>query len=129
MTYSHTDYQAKQEAKTIAENKPVKAFANFSGWSDIEPFEVVKVCTENKVVIRSMQAERAEGWKPEIVSGGFAGHCTNNNDQRKAWDISSDEGGYLVTIRWSKAKLRWQCADGSRYFMSDQPVKKYDFNF
>ena len=41
MTYNHTDYQAKQEAKTIAENKPVKAFANFSGWSDIEPFEVV----------------------------------------------------------------------------------------
>ena len=76
-----------------------------------------------------MQAERAEGWKPEIVSGGFAGHCTNNNDQRKAWDISSDEEGRLVTIRWSKAKLRWQCADGSRYFMSDQPVKKYDFNF
>ena len=129
MTYNHTDYQAKQEAKITAENKPVKAFANFSGWSDIEPFEVVKVCTENKVVIRSMQAERAEGWKPEIVSGGFAGHSTNNNDQRKAWDISSDEGGRLVTIRWSKAKLRWQCADGSRYFMSDQPVKKYDFNF
>ena len=129
MTYNHTDYQAKQEAKITAENKPVKAFANFSGWSDIEPFEVVKVCTENKVVIRSMQAERAEGWKPEIVSGGFAGHCTNNNDQRKAWDISSDECGRLVTIRWSKAKLRWQCADGSRYFMSDQPVKKYDFNF
>ena len=129
MTYNHTDYQAEQEAKITAENKPVKAFANFSGWSDIEPFEVVKVCTENKVVIRSMQAERAEGWKPEIVSGGFAGHCTNNNDQRKAWDISSDEEGRLVTIRWSKAKLRWQCADGSRYFMSDQPVKKYDFNF
>ena len=129
MTYNHTDYQAKQEAKTIAENKPVKAFANFSGWSDIEPFEVVDVRTENKVVIRAMKAERAEGWKPEIVSGGFAGHCTNNNDQRKAWDISSDEGGRLVTIRWSKAKLRWQCADGSRYFMSDQPVKKYDFNF
>ena len=129
MTFNHKEYIAKQNAKTIARNKPIKAFANFSGYSDVEPFEVVDVRTENKVVIRAMKAERAEGWKPEFVSGGFSAHCTNNDDQRNSWSISPDEDGRLVTIRWSKAKMRWQCADGSRYYMSDTPSKKYDFNF
>jgi hypothetical protein len=129
MTFNHNEYIAKQNAEAIARNKPIKAFANFSGYSDVEPFEVVDVRTENKVVIRAMKAERAEGWKPEIVSGGFAGHCTNNEDQRNAWSISPDEEGRLVTLRWSKAKMRWQSACGSRYYMSDTPAKKYDFNF
>jgi hypothetical protein len=129
MTYDRNEYIAKQNAEAIARNKPIKAFANFSGYSDVEPFEVVDVRTENKVVIRAMKAERAEGWKPKFVSGGFSAHCTNNDDQRNSWSISPDEDGRLVTIRWSKAKMRWQCADGSRYYMSDTPSKKYDFNF
>ena len=91
MTFNHKEYIAKQNAKTIARNKPIKAFANFSGYSDVEPFEVVDVRTENKVVIRAMKAERAEGWKPEFVSGGFSAHCTNNDDQRNSWSISPDE--------------------------------------
>jgi hypothetical protein len=129
MTFNHKEYIAKQNAKTIARNKPIKAFANFSGYSDVEPFEVVDVRTENKVVIRAMKAERAEGWKPDFVSGGFSAHCTNNDDQRNSWSISPDEDGRLVTIRWSKAKMQWQSACGSRYYMSDTPSKKYDFNF
>ena len=129
MTFNHNEYIAKQNAKAIARNKPIKAFANFSGYSDVEPFEVVDVRTENKVVVRAMKAERAEGWKPDFVAGGFSNICTNNEDQRNAWSISPDEEGRLVTLRWSKAKMRWQSACGGRYYMSDTPAKHYDFNF
>ncbi len=129
MTHSYSDYRAKQEAKAIARNKPIQAYANNTMYSDIEPYEVVEKRTDNKVIIRSMRAEHKDGWKPDMIPGGFSFHCTNNQDQRNAWEITSDEDGHTITIRWSKAKCRWQDAHGNRYFMSEQPVKKYDYNF
>ena len=129
MTYNRETYLAKQKAEAIARNKPIKAYANHSGWSDVRPYEVIEVRTENKVVIRKMNVERKEGWKPEFVSGGFAGHCINNENQHSAWDITSDKNGREVTIRFSKAKCQWQDKHGNRYFMSDEPVYHYDFNF
>ena len=52
-----------------------------------------------------MAAERAADWKPEIVSGGFAGHCTNNGNQSKAWVIKSDPDGEVVRARLQKGWL------------------------
>lgn len=129
MTYNRETYLAKQQAKAIARNKPIQAFANHAMYSDVEPYEVIEKRTENKVVIRSMKAEHKDGWKPNMITGGFSFHCTNNEDQRNAWEITPDEGGKTITIRWSKAKCRWQDAHGNRYFMSEHPVKKYDYNF
>ena len=124
-----TTYIEKQKAEATARNKPIQAFANHAMYSDVQPYEVIEKRTENKVIIRSMKAEHKDNWKPEMVAGGFSFICLNNDDQRRAWEITPDEEGHIKTIRWSKSKCRWQDADGNRFFMSEEPVKKYDYNF
>lgn len=107
-------------------------YANHIGYSDVTPCEVVKVVSENTLEIRYMNAERNPNWQPEIISGGFAGHCVNQNEQQ--WIITSDPEAPTFRIRKSKSKSprkngQWFCANGSRYKLADEPRKYYDYNF
>ena len=129
MTYNRNEYLAKQKAESIARNKPIRAFCNHIMYSDVEPYEVVERRTEIKVMVRMMDADRRDDWKPEIISGGFSGHCVNNGDQGNAWDIKQNEANALIAVRWSNAKTGWFDSSGGRYSMEDAPRKKYDFNF
>jgi len=52
-------------------------YANLYGYSDVHPYEVVRVISEKTIEIRAMNASRDPNWKPEIIPGGFAGHCIN----------------------------------------------------
>ena len=103
-------------------------YANYAGYSDIEPHEIINRVSDITLEIRAMDAVRSPDWKPEIVAGGFFGHCTNNENQRNAWIISSNEKNNTFRIRKNKHGV-WKSAGGGRYFLSEQPVKKYDFNF
>jgi uncharacterized membrane protein len=103
-----------------------KLFANHIGYSDIEPFEVVKVISDKTIEIRRMEAERDLTWKPEIIPGGFAGHCVNQNEQR--WNITSNEKNQTIRIRLSKNK-GWKDKHGRQFKLSDKPRKYYDYNF
>ena len=129
MTKSKPTFMDEQIAREIERNKPIQAYANHAMYTDVQPYEVIEKRTENKVIIRKMKAEKRADWKPEIIAGGFSGVCIDSHDQGKAWDITADEEGETFAIRWSKANRRWQDADGSRFFMSEQPVKFYDYNF
>lgn len=100
-------------------------YANHYGWSDVNPFEVVRTVSEKTMEIRAMDAERSETWKPEFIPGGFSAHCTNNNDQE--WDIKSNENNPIIRIRLGKKG--WKDAHGRKFGLSDQPRKHYDFNF
>lgn len=99
-------------------------FANLYGWTDVRPFEILKE-TVKTLTIREMDAERDQNWKPEIVPGGFAGTCVNQNEQK--WIITSNKNNPLI-----KAYLR---KDGNYYSkygkhkISDTPMKYYDYNF
>lgn len=104
----------------------MKKFANKMGYTDVNPFEVVKVISDKTVEIRAMKAELDPSWKPEFVPGGFSVHCTNQWDQR--WNIESDEGQIPFRIRLSKKK-GWQDKYGNRYSLDEKPVKFYDYNF
>lgn len=103
-------------------------YANEACWSDVEPHEIINRVSHITLEIRAMDAVRSPDWKPEIVAGGFAGHCVNNNDQKDAWIITSNENNGIFRIRKNKRGV-WKDKWGSRYFLSDKPVKKYDFNF
>ena len=103
-------------------------FANNYLFSDVNPFEVVRVISDKTIEVREMHTEMADDWKPEMVSGGFAFHCTNNADQRKAWVITSDGENPVVRIRKQKDGS-WKNPTFGRFRLSDVPVKKYDFNF
>ena len=118
-------------------------YANHIGYSDVHPYEVVRVVSDKTIEIRPMNVEQDPSWKPEIIAGGFSGHCVNNSEQR--WIITSDEEAETVRIRYSKKySYTERCghndfkptevhvfADkyGRRYRSADQPCYHYDYNF
>ena len=102
-----------------------KKYANQLGYSDVEPYEVVKVISEKTIEIRAMDTE-ALPWKRDFHPGGFFGHTSNQNEQK--WNITSNENNPVFRIRLSKNK-GWRSAGGSRFQLADKPRKFYDFNF
>jgi hypothetical protein len=104
----------------------MNGFANRLGYSDVEPFEVVRVVSEKCVEVRKMAAELDPNWKPDIIPGGFAGRCVNQASQQ--WIIAPDLSRPVVKIRLRK-NGQWYSACGSRFDLADKPVKFYDYNF
>lgn len=106
-----------------------KKYANRSGYSDIEPYEVIEERTPNMYLIRWMKSVQTEKSKKELkdsfVAGGFCGHFDNYLQE---WDITSCEDNQPFTIRRHKDG-RWYDAQHNKYCISSKPVKFYDFNF
>jgi len=101
-------------------------YANHHGYSDVNPFEVVKVISDKTIEVREMNAERDDSVKMEFHVGGFSAHCSNQRDQK--WFITSDESAPVIRIRLSKNR-GWKDKNGRRFMMADAPVKFYDYNF
>jgi hypothetical protein len=100
-------------------------FANLISYSDIVPFEVVRVISAKTIEIREMDAKLVAGWKPEIAIGGFVGNCTNNNTQK--YTFSTREGSPIVRARLQK-NGKWKSIHG-QHRLSDKPKRFYDYNF
>lgn len=100
-------------------------YANHIGYSDVNPFEIIRKVSDKTLEIRAMNAERDPTFKPEFVAVGFFGTVTNQRDQK--WTITSDLTARVVRIRLGKQG--WKDAHGRRYELSDEPVKFYDYNF
>lgn len=106
--------------------QPVEnGYANYIGYSDVSPYEIVRIVSEKTIEVREMDTERGD-WNPEWVSGGFAGHLANQDKQK--WKITSNEENPITRIRWSERNQQWQ-AHGMRFSLSERPVKFYDYNF
>lgn len=101
-------------------------YANQIGYSDINPFEIVRKISDKTIEIREMIAERDTSVKLDFIPGGFSAHCRNQADQK--WIISSDETAPVIRIRLSKNR-GWQDKYGRRFSLADQPRKFYDYNF
>ena len=108
-----------------------KKYCNQHGYTDINPYEVIRVVSDKCLEIRSMKAEKNPDYKPDFVAGGFSAHCTNNRDQK--WIITSDPQGHTIKVR--KRKTQKNYGEGiywhntARYRISDKPYKFYDYNF
>lgn len=101
------------------------AFANHYGYSDVTPYEIVRVVSDKTIEIRKMDSKLAEGEKPQMIPGGFAAHCTNQNELK--YDITSNPENRVIRIRLSKRG--WKSNTGERFGLSDKPVRFYDYNF
>lgn len=101
-------------------------YASMIGWTDVHPFEIVRVISESTIEVRAMDAVLDPNWKPEFVVGGFAGHCTNQHSQK--WVYSSNQDAEVVRIRRSKKK-GWADKYGQRYMLLAAPRKFHDYNF
>lgn len=101
-------------------------YANQIGYSDINPFEIVRKISDKTMEVREMVSVRDRSVELEFIPGGFSAHCRNQGDQK--WNISSDETAPVVRIRLSKNR-GWQDKYGRKFSLADSPRKFYDFNF
>jgi hypothetical protein len=103
-------------------------FANHIGYTDVNPFEVIRYVSDKCIVIREMDAELDPSFKPNITPGGFFGHCTNNSESEQKWIITPSEIHSTVRIRLHKGG-QWKDKSGRRFQLGDAPRKFYDYNF
>ena len=101
-------------------------YANHIAYSDVNPFEVVKVISDKTIEIREMDAVEDRSVKMNFVPGGFSAICTNIREQK--WNITSNPSNSVFRIRLSK-KNGWKDAHGRRFQLGDAPRKFYDYNF
>lgn len=101
-------------------------FANHYGYSDVNPYEVVRVVSDKTIEVRAMDSELDPTWKAEWVVGGFAGQCVNQRTQR--WNITSNPNYGTLRLRLGKNGV-WKSADGRKFDLNDKPVRFYDYNF
>lgn len=102
-------------------------FFNAHGYSDVHPYEVVRVVSDKTVEIRAMRADRDPTWKMESQPGGFCRVVTNQDSQR--WIITSDDSAPVVRARLTK-RGTWKMPNSSHVlFPAAKPIRFYDFNF
>lgn len=104
-------------------------YANEYGFTDVHPFEIVKVVSDRTIEVRKMKATLDPEWQPEFAPGGFAGHCTNQNQQR--WLYEPDPEGEIVRLWKSEAGKylgKWVCK-GRLFQIAPEPKRFYDYNF
>ena len=106
-------------------NQIINKFANHIGYSDVNPYEVVKVISKLTVEIRQMDTKQTV-FPKQFEIGGFSAHCSDNYNQE--YIFTSRDNYPTIRIRWSKANNRWQHS-GMTFRMSDTPEKFYDYNF
>lgn len=93
-------------------------------WSDRHAGTIIKV-TKKTITIQRDKATLDPSFKPEWIPGGFAGHCTNQDEQTYTYE--RNEKGETYTLRWSKKYNRYGqpgnliALKGRREF--------YDYNF
>ena len=102
-------------------------YANYYGYSDITPYEIIKEISDKTIVIRAMKYILNPNFKCKTVIGGFFGHTTNIDEQ--SYTYESDETRPTMRIRFSKAKNGWYSACGQRHTLENEPVRFYDYNF
>ena len=99
-------------------------YANLHLYSDVVPYEIVRVVSDKTIEIRRMNAERLD-FKPEFVPGGFSAHCVNNQQQN--YEYRSDVESPVIRARRHK-NGDWVSVYG-RHQLSDRPFRFYDYNF
>lgn len=99
-------------------------FANHHGYSDVNPYEIVRRISDKTIEVRRMDAVRDPSWNREFIPGGFFGHTANNDSQK--WIITSNPTNEVIRIRLTKSGWRNK---RMRFVLSATPVHFYDFNF
>jgi len=124
---AQADLDAQQDSNEalLAEILAEEMFANQHGYSDVNPFEIVRRISDKTIEIRAMSAEIDPTWKMDWVAGGFCGTVVNQYTQR--WIITSNPEARVIRIRYGKRG--WKDSSGYLYGLSHKPKKFYDYNF
>jgi len=102
----------------------IKKYCNLIGYTDVEPYEVVKVISPITVEIRLMDTKQIK-FPQAFTPGGFVGHYADNHAQEYEYTSNPENGVLRVRL----------CKDGYwkyksiKFRMADAPHKFYDYNF
>jgi hypothetical protein len=77
-----------------------------SVWTDTEAYTIIKR-TATTMTLRGDKATRSPDFKPEIIAGGFAGHCVNQDEQTYTYEADPTGPTTKVSLR------RWTDEDGN----------------
>ena len=97
-------------------------------FSDVQPCTVIKR-TKKFVTVQMDDYKLNKDSKPEIIAGGFAGHCTNQRELK--YDITRNENGSTMKFGL-RQNGRWcQCGDScsNPTSLSKGWRAFYDYNF
>ena len=98
----------------------IKGYCNEHFYTDVHPYEVIKVISDKKVEVRRMKEIRKT--QPIIQIGGFGGHCINNREIEYDYESLPDAPTKVIKLH----KKGWNFG---QFRMSDHPVYFYDYNF
>lgn len=79
--------------------------------------------TAKTVTLQKVNVQKDPDWTPNIIPGGFAGHCDNQHEQ--TWLFKDIDEGYQRTIRLTKNG--WM-GNGEK-FRENVAREFYDYNF
>lgn len=104
-------------------NERIGQFINEHLWSDAHVYgRIIGTYAKTGVIVERWKAKKDPSFKPQIVAGGFAGHCVNQSEQE--WIYSPDADRPVERFRWSQTMAK------RRFFhVSDEPYEYYDYNF
>lgn len=92
-------------------------------YSDVYPYEVVRIVSPKCVEIRAMKSTLTRAPK-DFRIGGFSAHCVDNYAQEYSYESNPEAG--IIRVRLTKRGWR---LGNRRFEMEDKPVRFYDYNF
>ena len=110
--------------RLVPTNVEVGQGASVHYWSDTVACTIIKV-TKTTITLQRDKATLDPNFKPEWVSGGFCGHCTNQDEQTYTYE--RDPNGQTYTFHWSKKWQMYGQPNDLRAFKGRHEF--YDYNF
>lgn len=107
-------------------NAPPGEYFIEKGYTMSFPWKVIGTSPSGKTItLQGVKVAPDPEWqkKMKVISGGFAGHCVNQNEQTWLYDGLDDE---LIKIR--KTKNGW-VRYGAKFTEAAAPYYFYDYNF
>ena len=95
-------------------------YVNQSHYTDITPVGKIIGVKGKKTLIIKRVIEKKQTQEMNFVAGGFAGHCTNQYDQKWTFEELEDIFEVKMNSKWGQR---------GQMYISDEPRMFYDYNF
>lgn len=120
----------KREAEYCRIRSLEQFYCNRHLYSDIQPYEVIEIISDDRLKLRSMDFVQTNGsverLRESFSPGGFLGHFDNSVQE---WICKPDENGIVVEVRRRKDGFFYEVGGSIPFVLSDQPRRYRDFNF
>lgn len=130
MAYTNKPIRAYDEFTTNVIGLPEGEYLTQTAYSDCAPWKVTSR-TATTMTLCPVRTKRDPNWKPNIVPGGFVGHCTNQDEQTWLYDGVDEE--HTTTVRLVKSRYYgsdklWRSPQAGE-FIANGAYRKHDYNF